>query len=125
MDQNAKTAIQQGQRTYNRLRLGLPASMVLTHERRYCTLENISSTGACVRTESAIAKGRTTILCFHLLRIFSVVIWSRDTLQGLRFESPLESEDMQGFLWIVQNRAEYDRVCREELIGDMATGFGR
>ena len=120
----ARSTIQKGQRTFNRLRLGLPASLILTHERSPCTLENISSTGACVRVERPLIKGSTAILCFHLLRIYSVVMWSRETLSGLRFEAPLETEDMQGFLWIIQNREEYDRICREELFEDTSTGFG-
>jgi hypothetical protein len=120
----ARTTIQKGQRTFNRLRLGVPASLILTHERSGCTLENISSTGACLRVPRPIAKGGTAILCFHLLKLYGVVMWSRDHLCGLRFETPLEREDMQGFLWIVQNREEYDRICREELLEDAGTGFG-
>ena len=120
----ARSIVQKGQRTFNRLRLGLPASMMLTHERGPCTLENVSSTGACVRYDKNLPKGSTAILCFHLLRIYSVVMWSRDGLIGLRFESPLELEDMQGFLWIVENREEYDRICREELFEDASTGYG-
>ncbi len=121
----AKSSLQQGQRSFNRLRLGLPASLILTHERSACTLENISSTGACIRVESPIAKGSTAVLCFHLLRLYAVVMWSRGELCGLRFESPVEREDMQGFLWIVQNREEYDRICREDLLEAASTGFGR
>jgi hypothetical protein len=121
---SARQTIQQGQRSFNRLRLSVPASLILTHERSPCILENISSTGACIRVERPIAKGSTAVLCFHLLRIYAVVIWSRDKLCGLRFESPVEREDMQGFLWIVQNREEYERICREELLEDAGTGFG-
>jgi len=122
---SAKGSIQKGQRTFNRLRLGLPASLILTHERIPCTLENISSTGACVRVGRPLAKDSTVVLCFHLLRIYAVVIWSRAGLCGLRFECPVEREDMRGFLWIVQNPEEYQRICREELFEDVATGFGR
>lgn len=107
------------------MRLGLPASLILTHERCGCTLENVSSTGACIRVEQPLAKGATAILCFHLLRIYAVVMWSRGDLCGLRFEQAVEPDDMQGFLWIVQNREEYQRICREDLAEDMATGFGR
>ena len=120
----ARSAVQQGQRSLNRLRLGLSASLILTHERRACTIENVSSSGACLRVEQPVAKGKTAVLCFHLLRIYAVVIWSRDTLCGLRFETPLNLEDMQGFLWITQNREEYERICREELVEDLATSFG-
>ena len=120
----AKSAVQLGQRTMNRLKLGLPASLILTYERRACTLENVSSTGACVRVGQPVAKGNTAVLCFHLLRIYAVIKWSRNSLCGLRFEPPLDLEEMQGFLWITQNREEYERICLEELAEDMATGFG-
>ena len=65
------------------------------------------------------------MLCFHLLRSYAQVWWSRDTLFGLRFDKSLEFEDLQGFLWITQNREEYERICREELFKDASTGFGR
>lgn len=120
----ARSTVQKGHRTFNRLRLKVRASLILTHERTACTIENISSTGACIRLAHPVAKGSTAILCFHLLRLYAVVMWSRDSLCGLRFEHPVEQEDMQGFLWIVQNRAEYERICREELLEDAGTGFG-
>ena len=120
----ANSSVPHGQRSLNRLRLGLPASLILTHVRRHCVLDNISATGACVRVEQAIAKGLTAILCFHELRIYCTVAWSRDASCGLRFESRLDQEDMQGLLWITQNREEYERICREMGAEDWATGFG-
>jgi hypothetical protein len=125
MNQKARSMVHQGHRSFNRLRLGLPASLVLTHERRSCVLENISAAGACVRCEEPVPKGTTTVLCFHLLRAYAIAIWSRENLCGLRFDKLLELEDMQGFLWITQNREEYERICREELLKDSSTGFGR
>ena len=125
MIHKARSTVQQGHRSFNRLRLGLPASLILTHERRPCVLENISATGACIRGEQPIPKGTTVILCFHLLRIYSAVKWTRESFCGLHFDKPLEPEDMQGFLWITQNQEEYERVCREELLEGAYTGFGR
>ncbi len=88
-------------------------------------LENISATGACIRTERPIPKGTTVVICFHLLRIYAAVKWSRESLCGLHFDKPLEQEDMHGFLWLTQNREEYERICQEELLEDASIGFGR
>jgi hypothetical protein len=116
MGLKAKTTVPHGQRAFNRLRLGLPASLILHHEQVPCVLKDISATGACVQLAQSITEGGTVVLCFHLLRLPAAVMWSRDTLHGLHFESRLEREDLQGFLWIVQNRAEYERICNDELL---------
>lgn len=120
-----RLTIQQGHRSFNRLRLGLPASLITTHERRSCVLENISATGACIRVEQPIPKGATVVVCFHLLRIYGFVKWTRQSLCGLHFDKPLEQEDMHGFLWLTQNQVEYERICAEELLNSASTGFGR
>lgn len=125
MAQAARLTLQQGHRTFNRVRLGVPAALILTHERQPCVLENVSATGACIRCAQPVAKGATAVLSFHQLRIYASVTWSREGLCGLRFEKQLDMEDMQGFFWITQNRAEYERICREDLIEDAATGYGR
>ena len=71
------SAPQQGNRIGNRLRLDVPAALVLTHETRACLIDDISSKGARVRVHETLAKGRAAILTFHELRVYSSVMWSR------------------------------------------------
>lgn len=111
----AKPTIKNGKPTVGRLKLAVPASLMHADECSPCTIENISSAGACVRTDCSVTEDSTVTLCFHLLRIDGVVKWSRNSLCGMRFHSPLEQEDIEGFQWIVENRTKYERLCRDDL----------
>jgi hypothetical protein len=113
-----------GHRKFNRLRLGVPASLVLTHETRSCLIDNISSTGAHLRIERPLAERQSLVLSFHELKLFSTVMWVRGGECGLRFDRPLELEDMQGMLWIKENRALYERICETGHAMDWSEGIG-
>lgn len=101
----------QGQRSANRLRMGVPASLTFTHDRRPCLLDDISASGAHLRIEGNFAKGSMAQFNFHELHVLATVVWTKPGECGVRFEKPLEPEDMQGMLWITQNREAYDRIC--------------
>nr|WP_074428304.1 PilZ domain-containing protein [Tsuneonella dongtanensis] len=113
-----------GQRCANRLRLGVPAGLLLTHRTHRCLIDDISSTGARIRVEQEIAVGRTAMLQFHRLRLYGSVIWYGDGECGIRFDRKMEAEDIEGFLWIVQNPEAYERLCRESGGHDWAMGLG-
>jgi PilZ domain len=117
------SAPQQGNRYGNRLRLGAPASLVLTHETRPCLIDNIASSGARLRVQKPLTTGLTAILCFHELRLYCSVIWFRGDECGLRFVSRLALEDMQGLLWITQNREQYDHICLQSLAANWFAGI--
>lgn len=114
----------QGHRLFNRLRLGVPASLVLTHECRPCLIDDISCTGARLRIQRPLGQGQTLVLSFHELKLFAAVIWLRGGECGLRFDQPLDLEDMQGMLWIKENRALYERICETGHASDWAEGVG-
>lgn len=114
----------QGGRNCNRLRLDVTAALVLTHETRTCLLINISASGARVRLQQPLALGSTAFFTFHELRIFCTVVWSKGVECGLRFDRPIEREDMQGFLWITQNRAKYEQICQQSRAADWSAGIG-
>lgn len=112
----------QGQRAGNRLRLGASASLVLTHSTCPCLLDDISLSGARLRLDPVPTPGTPAILVFHELRLYASVVWNSPGECGIRFDKPLDLEDMQGMLWITQNRAAYERLClksrTEEWLGD-------
>jgi PilZ domain len=107
----ARSNLQQGKRGLNRLRLGLPAMLFLTSQRRACTLDDISAKGARIRLTEPLAIGRSVELRFHQLKVFASVVWVRGDQCGLHFEEPLALEDMEGFLWIAKNPKRYREVC--------------
>ena len=51
-------------------------------------------------------------------------MWARQGECGLRFETEIPKEDMQGFLWIIQNRSHYERICLESRAADWFAGLG-
>mgnify|MGYP000849013062 FL=1 len=102
----------------------MPATLVLTHEPRKCLIDDISSTGARLRIDRPLAERQGLFLSFHELKLFAVVQWARAGECGLRFEQQLEPEDMQGMLWIKENRALYDRICEAGHAADWAEGIG-
>ena len=113
-----------GGRLFNRLRLGAAATLVLTHQRRDCLLDDISSTGARLRIASPPSIGTVAVLHFHELKIYAQTIWLRGDEVGLQFADPLDLEHMQGMLWITENRDLYERICREGHARDWAEGIG-
>ncbi len=97
---------------------------MLIHETRPCLLDDISATGAHLRLEKPIAPNSTAILSFHELAIYATVVWCRDGECGLHFEKPLPKADMEGMLWITQNREKYARICLESRAQDWTSGIG-
>lgn len=102
----------------------MSATLVLTHGNENCLIDDISATGAHLRVNVPIAIGSTAILTFHELRIYAAVVWCRKGEVGLRFEKTLPVEDMEGMLWITQNREMYERLCLESRAEVWSTGFG-
>lgn len=121
---HSQPRLAQGNRRFNRLRLGVPAKLVLTHETRPCLIDDISTTGARLRLHSALTQGQALMLNFHELKLFGTVMWVRGAECGLRFDQPLELEDMQGMLWIKDNRALYDRMFETGPATNWSEGFG-
>lgn len=113
-----------GNRHFNRLRLGVSAALVLTHETRPCLIDDISCTGARLRIMRPLAERQSAELVFHELRLFATMMWLRGDECGLQFAVPLELEDMQGMLWITENRALYERICETGHAMDWSAGIG-
>lgn len=108
----------------NRLRLGVPAGLVLTHRSLRCLIDDVSMTGVRIRVDEALDNGRTVMLQFHQLRLYGSVRWYRAGECGIRFDRALPREDVEGFLWIVRNPQAYARICKESGANDWAVGLG-
>lgn len=110
MSAHPEFSLRRGHRRFNRLRLGVPAALVLRQGIRSCLIDDISTTGARLRIERPLGVDQTVQLSFHELQIFARVMWARGRECGLAFDTPLDPEDMQGMRWITQNRAHYERI---------------
>lgn len=113
----------QGQRNANRLHLGVPAMLALSHQQMHCQLGDISAIGARLRLDGSVAKGATARIDFHELHMFGTVVWVRGNECGFRFYSPLDAEDMQGMLWITQNHEAYENLTKNAHASEWAQGI--
>jgi hypothetical protein len=113
-----------GKRLGNRLRLGVPAGLVLPYRTHRCRIVDVSANGARIRVERPIQTDRTAMLHFHELRAYGTVVWCRAGECGLAFDPPLAQEDIEGFLWIVQNPDAYARFCGTSGGRDWSIGLG-
>lgn len=99
----------QGHRSFNRLALGVRGELELTRGTLRCTVEDISSIGARLMIESPPPRGAAGVLHVAERAVFATVTWARPERCGLRFDHALPLEEMQRFLWIAQNREQYER----------------
>lgn len=113
----------QGQRNANRLHLGVPATLALPHQQMRCLLGDISAIGAQLQVDGSVTKGATARIDFHELHMFGTVVWVRGNECGFRFYTPLDTEDMQGMLWITQNRQEYEKLTQNSRAAEWSQGM--
>ncbi len=71
-----------------------------------------------------MTRGATAKLRFHELTVYGAIAWEKNGQCGLRFDSPLPREDMEGFLWITMHPEVYERICRESGALDWSLGIG-
>jgi len=102
-----------GNRSANRLKLAMNASLELPQGSRLCFIDNLSSVGARLWIKFPIDLGETGILHFAERSAHCSVVWQSEDHCGLEFDPPLPLEEMQRLLWITQNREQYDRESLE------------
>jgi len=105
---NAKLG-RQGKRSYTRLRLGIPAGLILTHEVRSCLIDNVSCSGAQVRTEIPLRPGSQVMLKLPRHDALCIVTWTRGIQCGLRFDRMLSTSTMERLRWIANNPVAHQR----------------
>ena len=116
MGHHAPLGRRPGNRRFNRLRLGVPAVLSLPQGKVDCLIDDISATGARLRLARPLPAGTAALLVFHQLEAFGALVWFHNGECGQRFDRPLDPEDMQGMLWITENRELYERICRADMI---------
>lgn len=84
-----------GNRIAARLCVQLDGHLDLASDKLRITLENVSRTGAAIRTAAALTPGASCLLKIGNIAIFSVVAWTRAGRTGLSFEKPLSKEQME------------------------------
>lgn len=83
-----------GRRGAPRLRLSLPAHIIMTSHTKRCILLDVSRTGAQISLESPIAINEAGFLRFGDFEAFVFVVRTSIGLNGLEFEVPVEDSDI-------------------------------
>lgn len=101
-----------GRRAAARLRVSIPARLILLDGSYICPLEDISQTGARVRCAATIAPGATGILQCMGLDVLCSIIRNEDGRFGLHFEEEVSDEAL------LEIRQEHDRLSKVRIKED-------
>jgi hypothetical protein len=114
--------VAQGNRSFRRLALGVPAVLVLPHGHQPCTLDDVSASGARVSSDVLLRKDSVVEVRFDRHRLFGTVSWVRGARAGIRFDRPLDMTEMRRLLWVHENREAWE--AQRETIGARSWSSG-
>lgn len=103
---------QTGRRAAARLRVSIPAKLILLDGNYRCPLEDISQTGARVSCSAAVVPGATGILQCMGLDVLCSIIRNEAGRFGLHFEEEVSTEALQ------EIRQEHDRLSQVRIKED-------
>lgn len=78
-----------GRRASPRLRLHVPAELVLVDGRLRCLLDDISRTGAQLSLPRAVPCHADAVLTCGRIECFGEIVWTGDNHCGIQFDQPL------------------------------------
>jgi len=102
-----------GRRAAARLRLYMPARLVLVDGALPCILENISQTGARIVIQKARPISQSGILQCPPLDAFFDRVWAHGVRIGVTFEEPVPAETLHALRQLHDN---YDSMSQQEML---------
>lgn len=107
-----------------RLRVCIPAKLILLDGTFDCALEDISQGGARVICDAPLAKGHSGVLICQRLEAFFDVAWQDGKQYGLQFEAPAGVGVIRSIRWYndhfrEQAEAEIRRMVRQWVSGEI------
>ncbi len=114
-----------GRRVSSRLRLNIPARLVLVSGNFDCLLNDISVRGARVSLAEPPRSSNSAFLQFRQLELFCDVVWTHAGQSGLRFSDPLPTEILIELRGIADNFSVQDRVEKARRTQDWVLGRTR
>ena len=84
-----------GRREAARVRLALPAKVILVTGHEHCQLDDLSETGARITLgREAPPAGHSAVLMVDGIEAFGAVVWRRGGQFGLCFDQPMPKSDV-------------------------------
>jgi hypothetical protein len=99
-----------GRRKAARLRLALPARIILISGHHRCQLIDLSQSGACIALDQpALPPGADVVLMAEGVETFGTVVWRRGSQFGVKFDEALPRDD------VVRLRGRHDHFQEIEM----------
>ena len=102
-----------GRRAYQRLRLGMPAELILTSGRYHCQLDDLSTRGAKVTVQAPPRALASAFLRWPGGEAFGLIVWSVGSRCGLQFDEALTPDAVFAARRAQENKKrQQDDECR-------------
>ncbi|MEI6642620.1 MAG: PilZ domain-containing protein [Novosphingobium sp.] len=106
-----------GRRAMPRVRLCIPAQVLLLQGLQNCQLDDLSQTGASVTLAARMPEpGAGVVLKAKGLDIFGTVVWSEGARFGIAFEEPLPLHDVVNVRHFADSWAEHEAARQRRLV---------
>lgn len=100
-----------GRRATPRVRLYIPATVLLLQGKENCLLDDLSQTGARVTLAGRLpGVGAGLVLTTTGLDVFGSVVWAHGSRFGMRFEEPLPLHDVVSMRHYADAHADYEQA---------------
>lgn len=121
-----ESAIPPGRRSDARVRLHLPARLILLTGTQHCILEDLSVTGAAIIPQEALpAIGASAILQCEHVEAFGQVRWARYGRCGLMFEEKLPLAQVVSLRHLADHYEAAQRERHKQSARDWVQGKSR
>lgn len=114
-----------GRRINARLRLGIPARLILISGNCECLLNDISASGARISLAELPRCGSSALLRFLEFEVFCEVKWARRNQCGLLFAERLSGDNLVELRGIADSYGDYDRAAQARRTHDWVMGRTR
>ena len=111
-----------GRRAEARVRLGIPATLILLDGHHRCRLDDLSCTGARVSLARAPSPGASGVLVVDGVEAFGMVVWSSADRCGFSFEDRVPTDNVVRLRHFADNFAENERKVLERNAREFVQG---
>lgn len=112
-----------GRRGNSRLRLHVPALLVLVDGRARCLLDDISRTGARLAIARPVIVGEDAVLRCGAIECFGRIVWAEADACGLEFDEPLDKATLLGMREVGDHIAEAEIEQRRRMAREWVAGL--
>lgn len=121
----APAALPVGRRAAARVRLDLPAELLVLDGLRRGRLKNLSRTGASIELSPPPRTASQGFLRFAGLELFVQVMWSGGGRSGLLFDKPISDDTLFAMRQLAEQIPLLERSQQEDAIRDWVNGRSR